>query len=116
GVPAEPVGAGGAHPRAQRTTAGSLHVAHPERDPSEHSLMSDTTPTLPQDASDPKARAQALATIREGYEYDYSYQALCFVKDLPKSESYSPAYMAQSLEGVARLKANRLGQAPNWPG
>lgn len=68
--------------------------------------MSESMPCLPQHAPAPEARADALAAIREQYQYDYAYQSLCFVKDLPKQESFSPHYMKQALQGMSKIHLN----------
>lgn len=78
--------------------------------------MSDKTPTLPQHAADPSLRASELGRIRDAYAYDYSYQSLCFVKDLPSSERFSVRYMAQSAGALAQLKANKALGALATPG
>jgi arachidonate 15-lipoxygenase len=64
-------------------------------------------PTLPQNATDPARRQSALDRARSSYEYDFSYEDLCFVKDLPLRERFTPRYIAKAVEIEVALKVNR---------
>lgn len=55
-------------------------------------------PTLPQDASDPSARAASLATQRTVYRYDHSWPpGVATAAEVPRSDSYSLTYIAHLL-------------------
>lgn len=70
-----------------------------------------TLPTLPQHAPDAAARAAQLAAERARYAWDYSYQSLGFLKELPESERFNARYMAQGADAAVHIKANRAAWA-----
>lgn len=60
-------------------------------------------------------RTEAIARQREAYAYDWSYQSLPFVKELPRSEKFSASYVAASLAATARLEANKAAYVATHP-
>lgn len=77
--------------------------------------MSAAPPSIPQRAADRDRRAESLASARAAYAYDYGYQSLCFVNELPSSEKFSAQYIAQGAAAGTRLKANRAAYAAAHP-
>jgi len=65
-----------------------------------------TDPTLPQHDPDAAGRAAGLDTARSEYEYDYSYQGLCFTAELPERERFDRPYLEQGAKASLALKAN----------
>jgi arachidonate 15-lipoxygenase len=74
-----------------------------------------TTPSLPQNETDPEARQKALAIAGVEYQFDFSYRDIGFTKHVPLREQYSPRVLAKVVESKAFLWANRAASRAVHP-
>lgn len=65
-------------------------------------------PCLPQEDTDPAARAKSLEDAREDYVFDFSYQQIVSAQKVPLRDKSDPKYWFELAKVTAELKVNEL--------